>query len=170
MLFASLVSAEVYKCVDNRKTTFSNTPCGENAQLVSSLLHEKPAPTVTKPHQAQSMALTLNGGDNYSVAGSVKGVPVVYVVDTGASMIAFSKRVMDQAGAYSCVRYIDVFTSNGDIRGCITIVPELTFGVFKMTNVEVSIAPNMSIDALLGMGALRHFKVNQQGGVMTISN
>ena len=116
------------------------------------------------------MALSLNGGENYTVAGSVKGIPVIYLVDTGASMIAISKRVMDQAGITTCVRYIDVMTSNGDIRGCIAIVPELTFGVFKMNNVEVSIVPNTSIDALLGMGALRHFKVNQQGEIMTISN
>jgi len=170
ILLSSIASAATYKCVDHRKTTYSASPCGDNPQRVPDFPADKSSVPVAKLPQSQSMVLALNGGENYTVAGSVKGIPVVYLVDTGATMIAISKRVMDQAGGFSCVRYVDVLTSNGDIRGCVAIVPEITFGIFKMTNIEVSIVPNMSIDALLGMGALRHLKINQQGGLMTISN
>jgi clan AA aspartic protease (TIGR02281 family) len=174
LLFSDLVAADIYKCVDPAGkvgTIYSAAPCGINAQLVISLPQDKPArPAVQEIQPRQSMALALNSGENYSIVGSVKGVPMVYLVDTGASMVSVSKRVMDQAGIYSCVRHVEVFTSNGNVRECVAIVPEITFGIFRMTNVEVAVVPNMSVDGLLGMAALRHFTVSQQDGVMTISN
>jgi len=173
LLFSSAASASVFKCVENGKTVYSATPCGDNARDISEQMSKSNLSSGNQPPdkpQSSSMALTIGGDGTYTVMGSVKGVPVSYQVDTGASMISVSKRITDQAGIFSCVRYIQLHTANGEVNSCIALVPEITFGVFRMANVEISIVPNMTQDALLGMGALRHFKINQQAGIMTISN
>ena len=104
------------------------------------------------------------------VAGSVEGIPLVFQVDTGASMVSVSKRITDEAGIYSCIRYQNMATANGIVRQCVAKVSEITFGVFRMNNIEVAIVKNMAVDALLGMAVLRTLKIHQEHGVMTLEN
>lgn len=49
-------------------------------------------------------------------------------------------------------------------------MPKITFGKFTLDNVEVTIMPNMSSDALLGMNVLKNFRIEQVGNVMRISS
>ena len=172
ILVSNTVSAAVFKCKDHGKTVYSGEPCGGDARNISERMARPNLSSGIHPPdepQSSSMTLTLDRSGTYMVAGMVKDVPVIYQVDTGASMISVSKRIMDRAGIFSCIRFMNFSTANGSIRTCVGIVPEITFGVFRMNNVEVSIVPNMAPDALLGMGALRHLKINQNDGKMTIS-
>jgi len=173
IIASNSVSAAVFKCKDQGKTVYSGEPCSGEVQNISERMARPNLSSGIHPPdepQSSSMTLNLHRSGTYMVAGTVKDVPVTYQVDTGASMISVSKRVMDRAGIFSCVRFMNFSTANGSIRTCVGIVPEITFGVFRMSNVEVSIVPNMEPDALLGMGALRHLKINQNDGKMTISN
>ena len=60
-------------------------------------------------------------------------------------------------------------TANGNVNACMAIVPEVSFGGFRLTDIEVAIMPNMSGDALLGMNVLRKFHIEQIGEAMRIS-
>lgn len=115
-----------------------------------------------------SLALQQTREGHYFSSGTVNGFPVVFLVDTGATTVSISQTVASRAGIPSCTPRL-VSTANGTTKACATTVPEISFGKFRITNVEVNIMPNMSEDALLGMNVLRNFRIEQTEGTMRIS-
>lgn len=166
LLFVPLTaSAAVYKCVDNGRATYSASPCGSNAQLLPMRGDAEP------PQQAQgTLTLYLRADHSYRAQGSVNSRPVEFVVDTGASSTVISQRVATAAGIRSCTGLGVTATANGTVRNCVAIVPELSFGLFHVSNLPVTILPGINVDGLLGMDVLRRMKVEQHGDVMYISD
>lgn len=166
------VLADAFKCKENGRTIYSQHPCGDDAVFVDQKISSSaddvlPVPVMPSGGFA-SLILSLDGGLGYRVDGTVKGVPVRFHVDTGASFTTIPRSVAVKAGIYEC-RQKMYSTANGTIQGCAATAREITFGNFRVTNVEVSILP-FSDTPLLGMNVLRLFRVEQQpGGVMTIS-
>ncbi|PSJ16928.1 retropepsin-like aspartic protease family protein [Nitrosomonas supralitoralis] len=106
---------------------------------------------------------------HYFSSGTVNGVPVVFMIDTGATIISVSTEIASQAGIQKCIPQ-QTTTANGNVNACKAIVPEVTFGKFKLSNVEVMVMPNMPGNALLGMNVLRNFHIEQINQVMRISS
>jgi clan AA aspartic protease (TIGR02281 family) len=176
-----VVSADTYKCVHDGKTTLSTQPCGDGAvfqpfydginpkmQRSAQNVAQPSVPIQNNSGHSMSIILSQNGG--YYLPGTVRGVPVIYQVDTGASHVSISQSVANRAGIYSCDRRAISSTANGSVNVCLTHVSEITFGIFTMKNIEVSIQPDMSQDVLLGMNVLRHFNMTQQNGEILISD
>lgn len=115
-----------------------------------------------------SLDLQQTREGHYFSSGAVNGFPVVFMVDTGATAVSISSVIASRAGIRDCVQR-SVSTANGNVNACMATVPEVSFGGFRLTNVEVNIMPNMPGDALLGMNVLRNFRIEQIGGVMRIS-
>lgn len=106
---------------------------------------------------------------HYWTTGYVAGFPVVFMVDTGASYVALPEVIASRIGIRSC-KSQTFQTATGSVKGCITVVPELRFGAFRLRNVEVSIIPGkQGIDSLLGMNVLRKFRIEQKKDAMTVS-
>ncbi len=157
-----------FKCVENGHTIYSEKACGADSQPVPERVAGLPHPVSVdgKPH---SITLMLNNHGAYTISGTVKDAQVLFQVDTGASMVTVAQRIAERAGL-GCERRSVYQTANGTVVGCVTSVSEITFGGFRMSNIQVSIVPNMAVDALLGMNALRSFKIEQpQDGIMIIS-
>lgn len=114
------------------------------------------------------MELRQGAGGHYIVDGTVAGTPVRFMLDTGATITAVSADFAQRARLYSC-RPTTSNTANGTTSACLARVGELSFGHFRMTDVDVLIMPQMSGEALLGMNVLRHFGIEQRGGAMRIS-
>lgn len=114
------------------------------------------------------MELRQGVGGHYVVDGTVAGTPVRFMLDTGATITAVSADFAQRARLYSC-RPTTSNTANGTTSACLARVAELSFGHFRMTDVDVLILPQMSGEALLGMNVLRHFGIEQRGGAMRIS-
>ena len=55
-------------------------------------------------------------------------------------------------------------------KACAATVAEITFGSFKLTNVDVNVMPTMPGTALLGMNVLRNFHIEQIDKIMRISS
>lgn len=163
LLLPSLVQATVFKCVEHGEVTYSSSSCGAHAQVLSS------AP---EPQQAQQGSLTLHlrADHSFRVAGTINSHPVDFVVDTGASSTVISQRVAAAAGIHSCTGLGYTGTANGMVRNCVATVPEMSFGMFRVNNLMVTILPHLGVDGLLGMDVLRNMKVEQRGEVMYISN
>lgn len=175
LLLPHLAIASVFKCTDERgRVTYSTSSCGDNAKFIyyAPLPDSLPSKQVHQSSEQVSIpALIIPDKNGYRVSGSVKGVPVRFHVDTGATITSISRKVADQAGIYEC-RSTKYQTANGTMIACDAIASEITFGNFLIRNIEVSIsaAPDgAASDALLGMNALRHFKIEQQGGFLKIS-
>ena len=109
---------------------------------------------------------TRNG--HYFSSGTINGIPVVFMVDTGATVVSISAGIAARAGIGKCTPR-QVITANGQVDACVAKVPEVTFGSFRFTHVDVMIMPDMPGDALLGMNLLRNFRIEQAGQVMRIS-
>lgn len=105
--------------------------------------------------------------NGYLTPGAVNGVPVSFMVDTGASHVALPAAVAQQAGI-RCEQQGTSSTANGMVTACAGLAAEVTFGPFRLTNVAVTIMPNAR-DALLGMDALRHFTMTWAGDVVRIA-
>lgn len=115
-----------------------------------------------------SLDLQQTREGHYFSSGAVNGFPVVFMVDTGATTVAISSVIASRAGIQNCVPRT-FSTANGNINACVAIVSEVSFGGFRLTDIEVAIMPNMSGDALLGMNVLRNFRIEQTGKAMRIS-
>jgi len=114
--------------------------------------------------------LELLQADNghYFSSGTINDMPVVFLIDTGATTVSLSSELAIRAGIRKC-RSHQVMTANGSVDACMATVPEITFGAFQLINVEVTVMPNMSDEALLGMNVLRNFRIEQIDDVMRIS-
>lgn len=121
----------------------------------------------TADSSANVLRLTQVNGHYLSV-GSINGVPLVFMVDTGASIVSISSAMAARIGISQCAP-ITVSTANGKAQGCMAKVPEMTFGGFRLSNVDVAVMPSMSSDGLLGMNVLRHFHIEQANDTLIIS-
>lgn len=113
-----------------------------------------------------TMELVRQNG-HYYVGGSINGQKVTFMVDTGATVTAISQAVADIAKLENC-RAATFNTANGVARGCIGYAQTVTFGKFRLNNVEVSTGPGM-MTPLLGMNVLSYFHLEQKGDVLRIS-
>ncbi len=166
LVTASLpVLAAVYKCDDHGKVVYSGTKCSESAQILST---SSSSDQVVSEHG--TLTLYLNSGRAFTTFGSINDAPVTFVVDTGASMTTISLKAAIKAGIKSCFGAGYAATANGLAKTCSVTVHRLSFGTFHLNDVIVNILPALGVDGLLGMNVLRNMKINQQEGVMTISN
>lgn len=106
---------------------------------------------------------------HYFSSGTVNETPVVFMIDTGATTVSVSTEIASRASIRECTPQ-QMVTANGKVNACKAIVPEITFGRFRLHNVEVMIMPNMPGNALLGMNVLRNFHIEQIDQVMRISS
>jgi len=106
-----------------------------------------------------------NGG--FYVNGTINRVPIVFQIDTGASITSIPREVALSAGIYGCDgRMFD--TVNGRTFGCLSPAKEITFGSHSLNGFQVAAMPNLK-GALLGMNILRHFKIENAGEIMRIT-
>lgn len=105
---------------------------------------------------------------HYFSSGTVNGVPIVFMIDTGATTVSISSEIAARAGIKKCAP-VNVSTANGIVNACVARVTDVTFGNYQITDVDVTVLPNMPGDALLGMNVLRNFRIEQAGEVMRIS-
>lgn len=115
-----------------------------------------------------SSVFRTNSAGNYVAHGSINGVPVLFMVDTGASLTAVSRRQARHMGLSGCEpgRFT---TANGVVHDCVVLARDVQFGGFLVQNVPVAIMPRMAGQALLGMNILSQFHITQDGGRMVVS-
>lgn len=147
----------LYECPAHDRVVLSSAPC----DTTFSSYQREP--------KISSVLLTLGKNGSYNISGTVQGVQVFYVVDTGASLTSISARVAAAAGISNCIGFAIVNTANGAVRACRAVVSEIVFGSFRVSGVLVNVMPNMEFDVLLGNDVLRQFKISHHKGVMLIS-
>lgn len=97
---------------------------------------------------------------HFYVDGSINGVPVQFMVDTGASLVSVSNAVAQAAGLEGG-RQAQFSTAGGTRSGRIVPAKSLTLAGFQLQGIEVGTGLNVGRDeqALLGQNVLRHFDI-----------
>ena len=148
----------IYKCKSPQGALlYQEKPCTEETKSVSSWGSASGAPLV----------MSQSGDGHYYVDATINEHKLNFIIDTGATIVTIPQGMANAAGLI-CLRQTMSNTANGLTRSCTTVIQKLKFGAFTLTNVEASIAPNLS-QPLLGMNVLKQFRVEQDSGEMRLS-
>ncbi|GAA4403793.1 retropepsin-like aspartic protease family protein [Quisquiliibacterium transsilvanicum] len=127
----------------------------------------RPKPVETVSAQGSVLRRTVDG--HYYANGSINGEPVVFMVDTGASTVAMGSALAERLGLGPC-REASYRTAGGTVRGCEARADELVVAGLRLRDVRVGVLPDRGEDMLLlGMNVLRHFRIETEGGRMTLT-
>ena len=110
------------------------------------------------------------GGHHYT-KGLINGMPVDFVVDTGASSIAMNRLVAEQLGIdYRAGIPITVSTANGNAKAFRVVLPSVSVGniVVHQVDAAVSTTDSPSI-VLLGNSYLSKVDLKIDEGVLVLS-
>ncbi len=126
---------------------------------------EEPLPLPTFTGDG-SMEVQRQSNGHFYLPGTIEGVPVTFIVDTGASVTSISSDLARQARIRNC-KEVQFHTANGTATGCVALVPQMTLGNFDLHNITVAVMPNLD-ENLLGANVLRNFHVSQSDSTMLI--
>mgnify|MGYP000367370637 FL=1 len=111
--------------------------------------------------------LQQNRAGHYVATGAIDDVPVVFLVDTGATDVAVSREVAERIGIEKGFR-VTINTANGTAYGWNTVLDKVTLGNIEMTAVPATIMPGLGQEALLGMSFLKRLTLIQRGEELLI--
>lgn len=117
---------------------------------------------------AREIRLQQNRYGHYVAEGSINGMAVRYLLDTGATEVAIPAHMAEMLGL-SLGLPRQMKTANGIITTYSTRLRTIQLGPVELTNVRAQINPNMYDDEiLLGMTFLRHLELIQRDGRLTL--
>ena len=130
------------------------------------LAARSPVPATPPGYSYDAIRLTRSRDGHYYLHGSVNGFPIVFLVDTGATVTAIPPQMARNAGLRVGLA-ATVGTAAGKSEVAVTKDNELLLGSIKLTGMTVSIAPG-STQPLLGMDALRLFSIAQESDTLLL--
>lgn len=120
------------------------------------------------PDGAREVVLERNRQGHYVAGGEINGVPVVFLLDTGATDVAIPSNVAQAAGLQRGYPG-RASTANGTVTVYSTNIDELIIGNIVLHDLSASITPSMGGDTiLLGMSALQRIEFSQRGSQLTL--
>ena len=131
--------------------------------------HLTPQPAVVSLSTAgtQELAIPVSRDGHYYVKGAINGVPVTYMIDTGASYVSVGE---DFARAARLPQGITGYfnTANGTVEGKIVKDQVVEAEAFRVSGLSVAVTPLLGRTALLGQNFLRRFEISQSAGVLRL--
>lgn len=118
--------------------------------------------------EGQPLQLKRGPGGHFVAPGSINGIPVTFLVDTGATRVALPGSLArqlslpDHGSAW-------FHTANGRARGTLTTLESVTLGGLSASRVDGSISPGMEGETvLLGMSFLGRFDLAIRGDILEL--
>ena len=107
-------------------------------------------------------------GGEYIAPGTVNGVDVTFLIDTGATDVgippALARRLKLRHGPK-----VEITTASDVIPGHLVILNEVSLGPLTLKRVRGSVSEHSIHDeVLLGMSFLQHFELSQRGRSLTL--
>lgn len=119
---------------------------------------------------AQSVTLPRAQDGHYYARLRINGVPVEFMVDTGASQVVLSPADAGRLGfaPESLVYTGQAQTANGTVRTARVTLPDVRFGPFTQENLPASVNEAPMEISLLGMDFLDRFQITIAGDRMEL--
>jgi len=116
----------------------------------------------------REVVLQRNRMGHYVANGSINGVPVVFLLDTGATGVALSPKLAREAGVPQGTPIV-TRTANGNARGYLTQLESVKLGSIEQRSVRATVSPGLATgEVLLGMSFLKHLEMVQKGDTLTL--
>ncbi|MEF3076958.1 TIGR02281 family clan AA aspartic protease [Methylobacter sp. Wu1] len=161
----------IFKCRNQQgNIIYQKSACSENVKTVSSwtsVIKEKPPEKDPEKKAHRELVVKQGANGHYFLEGSVNNKSLMFVIDTGASVVSLPASLASDAGM-ACKEKVIVDTANGQTDACTVVISELKFGHFVVKNAPARVVPNLS-QPLLGMNVLQQFNMKQENGEMRIS-
>ena len=120
---------------------------------------------VTDGRQEISIPAARDG--HYYLEGAVNGVPLTFMIDTGATYVSVGEEFARKARLPEGVTgYFS--TANGTVEGKIVKNQVVQAEGFKVSGLSVAVTPLGGKQGLLGQNFLRRFEASQSAGVMRL--
>ena len=132
-------------------------------------VHHQGQPCTGKVLAHGVLEIPRSSDGHFRVNGAVNGVPVQFMVDTGASIISITDKVAERAQLPEGVP-MQFQTANGVREGTMRRAERIEVGPFAVNNLRVGTGytGESDKDALLGQNFLRYFDVSMAGNTMVL--
>jgi len=114
--------------------------------------------------------LAADSSGHFFADAIVNGLPVRFIVDTGATFIALPQREAERLGInYRAGRASHTRTANGVVEVYVVKLDSVRIGGIDLHNVDATVHAGPGLDqALLGMSFLNRVQMQRDGGTMTL--
>ena len=142
-------------------------------QFFSKILDDKRNPnksltTLEMEDGSKQVVLRSSQHGHYIANGKINQQDVVFLVDTGASLVSVPAGVAKRIGLVKGAP-MSVMTANGSITTYATLLDSVSLGDIPVENVRAGINPYMQgQEILLGMSFLRDLSVTHENGTLTV--
>jgi aspartyl protease family protein len=121
------------------------------------------------PEGRSQVVLDRNAQGHYVASGRINGVPVTFLLDTGATDVAIPEDLADRLRLERRGGGISQ-TANGPVAVWQTMLDTVTLGAISLSDVRASILPSMrgTGKVLLGMSFLKQLEFTQRDGQLIL--
>lgn len=129
-----------------------------------------PNQTLETRHEAglREVVLQRNKFGHYVTSGEINGLPVTFMLDTGATGVAIPGTVAQRL-RLKRGRALQTRTANGVATSYSTTLERVSVGGIELTDVWAGITPGLQGDqVLLGMTFLKHIEFTQRGDTLIL--
>ncbi len=121
------------------------------------------------PMAGAAVVLAADGRGHFFADGAVNGLPLRFLVDTGASMVVLPARDAQRLGIdYLHAPKTRVQTAGGSIVAYLITLDRIKVGGIELTSVDGLVTDQDAGVALLGMSFLNRVEMRRNGDSMTL--
>jgi aspartyl protease family protein len=118
---------------------------------------------------ASRVVLFAGSGGHFVTDGSVNGLPVRFMVDTGATLVSLSESDAARLGInFRNGRRVPFNTANGVVAAHIVSLNKVKVGDVEVFGVDAAIVPAALPVALLGNSFLNRFQMRRENDTLTL--
>ena len=119
--------------------------------------------------QGEQLILKRNRAGHYLAPGSINGIQVQFLLDSGATWLSIPSHIANKAGLTKGPEAW-VNTANGEIKTFQTLVDEVSLAGLTRYQVRALINPADHQEVvLLGMNFLKHYEWHQSGDTLVLT-
>lgn len=116
--------------------------------------------------QGSDYLIPRSADGHYYINGAINGFPVVFMIDTGATLTVLPAKYVKNAGIRAG-RIIYADTAAGKTRSGLSEGNQLQIGAYRLNDVKIAVQDQLQMP-LLGMDVLNRFNISQGNGMLSL--